>query len=60
MLLVKPLLQKQPKGWNFLLECDVPFPLPNDTRIIFGKHDKVIRKRQRREVYTLLEEALTK
>lgn len=52
-------MQVQPRGWNILLECDVPFPLPNDTRIIFSHHDK-IKKRQRRQAHSLLEEALTK
>lgn len=56
---MKPLLQTQPKGWNILAECDVPFPLPNDTRVIF-RQQNLIKKRQRREIFTLLEEALIK
>lgn len=41
--MVKSFLQVQPRGWNVLLETDVPFALPSDTRQLKAKATKTKR-----------------
>lgn len=55
---IKALLRTQPKGWNLLGECDVPFALPNDTRKFLKEDKRKILRRQRRMLYANLEQAL--
>ncbi|RZC41439.1 uncharacterized protein BDFB_011334, partial [Asbolus verrucosus] len=52
---VKAVMQAQPRGWNLLGECDVPFALPSDTRLF--KKQQRNHFLQRREVLTGLESA---
>lgn len=54
MSFVKAVMQKQPKGYNVIGECDVPFPLPKDTRMFVKQQ---IHKRQKREMYFAFEDA---
>lgn len=54
--MVKAVMQTQPKGWNVVGECDIPFPLPDDTRTLIKEYK--LHKRQRREMYSVFEESL--
>lgn len=56
MSAVKAFLQVQPRGYNFILEMDVPFALPSDTRF-FAKKKK--NRTERRSIYSQLDTALT-
>lgn len=56
MSFVKRVMQVQPKNWNVIGECDVPFPLPSDTRMFINQ--RKLLKRQRREIYSTLEESM--
>ncbi|KAJ8967283.1 hypothetical protein NQ314_002956 [Rhamnusium bicolor] len=53
---IKAFLQVQPRGWNILLECDVPFALPHDTRLFTRGKRQVI---ERKNLFKQLEVALT-
>lgn len=57
-MLAKALIIDVPKGWNLLVECDIPFKLPSidgyRSSLDFGYHHE----RQSREVHKKLEEAL--
>ncbi|XP_044258488.1 uncharacterized protein LOC123007320 [Tribolium madens] len=47
MTLGKPFMMTQPKGFVLCLECDVPFPLPSDTRLHKSfKRNHYIQKRE--------------
>lgn len=50
-----------PKGWNVLVECDIPFPLPtiNDySSKIHPVHRRIYHERQRRDIYEKFENSL--
>lgn len=56
---IKALMEEQPKGFNVLGECDVPFALPPDARAVFKDKSK-LHYRQRRMVHMKLKEALSR
>lgn len=53
----KAFMQSVPKGFIALGECDVPFMLPNDTRLF--KKEPRVKYRQRRRMQSQLEKALS-
>ncbi|XP_068909401.1 uncharacterized protein [Tenebrio molitor] len=55
--LSKPLMEVQPKGFNVVLECDVPFALPSDTRLYKNLKNHLI---QRREIFSSFETTFNK
>nr|XP_015840921.1 PREDICTED: uncharacterized protein LOC103315086 isoform X2 [Tribolium castaneum]XP_015840922.1 PREDICTED: uncharacterized protein LOC103315086 isoform X2 [Tribolium castaneum] len=58
MALGKPFMMRQPKGFVLCLECDVPFPLPSDTRL--HKSFKRNHHIQRRELLASFESIFDK
>ncbi|KAJ3666040.1 hypothetical protein Zmor_001496 [Zophobas morio] len=54
---IKAIMVEQPRGWNALGECDVPFALPNDTRLF--KNDLKARELQKRAIFNNLNKAFS-
>ncbi|XP_044259291.1 uncharacterized protein LOC123007867 isoform X2 [Tribolium madens] len=58
----KPLMEEQPKGFNVVLECDVPFPLPSGTTPLkdLKKFKNSRHYRQKRDILLSLEKVFNK
>jgi hypothetical protein len=50
-------MEVQPKGFNVVVECDVPFALPSDTRLYKNLKNHLI---QRREIFSSFETTFNK
>ncbi|KAJ8921344.1 hypothetical protein NQ315_002959 [Exocentrus adspersus] len=59
MSMVKSFLQIQPRGYNVILEVDVPFALPSDPKLFLKKEKKHKHRKERRSIYSQLDAALT-